>query len=42
MMLAGNSKFDKKMEWKARFGIPHSTFDTIEHNQQVLSVIFSL
>lgn len=33
VMLAGNSQFDKKIEWKARFGIPHSTFDTIEHRQ---------
>ncbi|KAI3324144.1 cytochrome protein [Xylariaceae sp. AK1471] len=31
VIYASNSRFDKKMEWKYRFGIPHSTFDTIEH-----------
>ncbi|OTB08285.1 hypothetical protein M426DRAFT_264912 [Hypoxylon sp. CI-4A] len=29
---ANTSKFDKKIEWKYRFGLPHSTFDTIEHH----------
>ncbi|KAK6082381.1 cytochrome P450 [Seiridium cupressi] len=32
VLYAANSQFDKKIEWKRRFGIPHSTFDTIEHN----------
>jgi hypothetical protein len=40
VLFASNSKFDKKLEWKHRTGIPHSSFDTIEHNQYVL--IFSL
>ncbi|KAJ4423370.1 hypothetical protein N0V82_001973 [Gnomoniopsis sp. IMI 355080] len=31
VILANKSQFDKKIEWKYRFGIPHSTFDTIEH-----------
>jgi hypothetical protein len=33
VIYASNSRFDKKLEWKYRFGIPHSTFDTIEHEQ---------
>ncbi|GAW20126.1 hypothetical protein ANO14919_096220 [Xylariales sp. No.14919] len=31
VLFSSNSRFDKKVEWKYRFGIPHSTFDTIEH-----------
>nr|POE65009.1 trichodiene oxygenase [Quercus suber] len=32
VIFAGGSKFDKKIEWKYRFGIPHASFDTIEHD----------
>ncbi|KAF1993035.1 cytochrome P450 [Amniculicola lignicola CBS 123094] len=31
VLFASNSQFDKKIEWKYRTGIPHSSFDTIEH-----------
>ncbi|KAI0197882.1 cytochrome P450 [Astrocystis sublimbata] len=32
VLLASSSTFDKKKEWKYRFGIPNSSFDTIEHS----------
>jgi len=33
VMFAASSRFDKKEEWKERFGLPDSSFDTIEHEQ---------
>ncbi|KAI1817362.1 cytochrome P450 [Poronia punctata] len=36
VLYSSNSRFDKKIEWKYRFGIPHSTFDTIEHQHHRL------
>ncbi|KAI1361347.1 cytochrome P450 [Xylaria arbuscula] len=35
-LFSSNSQYEKKREWKYRFGIPHSTFDTIEHHHHRL------
>lgn len=41
VILDNKSQFDKKIEWKYRFGIPHSTFDTIEHQQWAHSSFYT-
>ncbi|KAK8066221.1 cytochrome P450 [Apiospora hydei] len=32
IVFAGNSQFNKKIEWSYRFGIPQSAFDTVDHH----------